>query len=357
MFQNLLLTAAGNISAIRSIIKTNDRLREIAFGSSALTKYQWQEETKFILNTLMQDIPKVREWRVYDHCAVVTRLYAIYERFVEDLVSDWLLLLPGLFPNYLDLEEKIRNTHQRGVGRLLLDLNKNRYKHLSIEEVIRGLFNGSIGKQEYELLRDAFLLHEENLRKDTLDKLLADAGIPNAWIWVEKHRAMQYFVKEIRANENTAEGELNELISYRNDAAHGAVIDDFLSSSALIELCDFIETLCQALAELVTYKVIERKKSIDELRDIGRITEWFKSPKAGVAKVEKTMLSVGESIYLVNEKLAYCQLVKIESIKTTEDGKDLDKDQVEIIGESEIGLKFDVDARKDLCLYQYKTDL
>jgi hypothetical protein len=124
------------------------------------------EDTELILGTLIQDIPKVIEWRVYDHCAVVTRLYAIYERFVEDLVRDWLVLLPGLFSRYSELEETIRNTSQIGVERLLLDLRKNRYKHLSIEEVIRGLFHGATDETEYELLPDAFLFHEQNLRKD-----------------------------------------------------------------------------------------------------------------------------------------------------------------------------------------------
>ncbi|MBW4561453.1 MAG: hypothetical protein KME32_09910 [Mojavia pulchra JT2-VF2] len=355
MFQNILTTVRVNISTVRSIIKTNERLRQISFGANTLIQKESYEETELILDTLMQDIPRAREWRVYDHCAAVTRLYAIYERFVEDLVSDWLVLLPRLFPRYLTLEEKIRNTHQTGVGRLLLELKKNRYEHLSIEEVIRGLFHGTTGEAEYELLPDAFLLHEQNLRKETLVKLLADAGIADAWNWVEKHRDIQYFVQEIRASENTAEGELNELISYRNEAAHGAPIDNFLGSNALLELCDFIETLCQALAELVTYQVIERKKSIGDAREIGRITEWFKGPKAGVAKVEKTTLSVGGSLFLVNEARSCCQLAKIESIRMIEDAKEVDKEQVEIISESEVGLKFDVDARKELRLYQLKA--
>ena len=118
---------------------------------------------------------------------MVTRLYAIYERFVENLVGDWLGLLPGLFPRYSDLEESIQNTHQMGVGRLLIEMKKNRYGHLSIEEVVRGLFRGVTG-EEYQLLLDAFLLHEQNLRRQPLEKLFADAGIPNAWAWVEKHK-------------------------------------------------------------------------------------------------------------------------------------------------------------------------
>lgn len=351
MFQELIKTVKVNISTVRSIIQTNDRLRKIAFGEGALTKQKLEEDREFVITTLIQDIPKAGEWRVYDHCAVITRLYAIYERFVEELVTDWIRLMPEMFPLYSELEDRVRDTHQMGVGQLLLNLKKSRFQHLSIEGVVRGLFRGVTDEDKYELVPDAFLLHEQNLRKNVLENLFADVGISNAWNWVEKHRAVKYFVKEIRASENTAEGELNELISYRNDAAHGAPIDNVLGSSALLELCDFVEALCQALAEVVIYRIISRKTSIGQAREIGLITEWFKQPKAAVAKVKETTLAVGGSLFLVSEARSYCHLVTIENIKIQEGGNDVEKEQVKITSESEVGLKFNAEARKELRLY------
>ncbi len=176
--------------------------------------------------------------------------------------------------------------------------------------------------------------------------MLADAGIANAWNWVDKYRTIKNFLEEIRDNQNTAEGKLNELISYRNKAAHGGTIDDVLPSNALLKLCDFVEALCQALVELVTYQVLEQKKLVGQVREIGRITEWFKRPKAGVAIVEETTLSVGESIFLVGE--AYCQSAIIESIKID----DVATNEVQTNSGMELGLKFDVGAKKELRLFQ-----
>lgn len=343
MFQELLNTVNVDISTVQALIQTNERLREIVFGQDSVTRQESDEDTE--LTVLMKGVPGLTEWRVYDHCTVVTRLYAIYERFVKNLVTDWVRLLPSIFPRYVDLEETIQNTHRTGVGRLLCDLKKNRFKHLAIDVVVRGLFRGVTGEEEYALLPDAFLLHEQNLRKEVLAELFAGAGIPNAWGWVEKHRAVQRFVEEVRANENTAEGELKGLIDYRNEAAHGAVIDNLLSSNALLELCEFVETLCQALAELVTYQVIERQKLIGQAVEIGQITEWFKKPRAAVAKVQETSLSVGGNLFLVGE--AYCQLGRIESIRID----DADKQSVKTTSGMEVGLRFNVDARKGLHLY------
>lgn len=345
MFDELLQTVNVNISTVRKIIQTNDKLRGILFAEQSATQEKSEENTE--LTQLIENLPSEREWLVYDHCAVVTRLYAIYERFVEDLITDWLKLLPRIVPIYSDLEERIRVTHQIGVGRLLVDLKKERFQHLFIKEVIQGLLSGETGKQEYNLIPDAFLFHEQNLRKDVLEKLFADAGIPNAWVWVQKHRRIKQFVEEIRGSQNTAEGELKDFITYRNDAAHGAIVDNILSTKELLDLSYFVEALCQALAELVTYQVICRKTLINQAREIGKITEWFNKPRAAVATVKEITLRVGNSVFLVSEASSYCYLAKIESIAMN----DILQNEVEITSETEVGLKFDTDARKGFILY------
>lgn len=346
MFDELLKIVSIRISTVRGMIKTNDQLRRIVFRDS-LTRQKLAENAEFA--ALVEVIPNDREWRIYDRCAVLTRLYAIYERFVEDLISDWLQLIPVLVSNYSDLGENIQNTHRQGIGRLLVDLNKNRFQHLSVEKVVQGLFWGINSTGKYELLPEAFLLHEQNLRKEVLEKLFADAGIENSWKWVTNHREIKYFVEEVRGSQNTAEGELKQLVDYRNYAAHGTV-DEILGTQELLDLSDFVEALCKALAELMTYHIILRQISIGQAREIGKITEWFKKPKAAVAKIKDIKLNVGESLFLVlvNDELSYCYSTKIESIMMN----DIAQNQVEIASETEVGLKFDLDARKGLTLYK-----
>ena len=345
MFDELMKSMNTDISTVTAIIKTNNKLRDILFTKDSFSLQELEENPEFI--ELRKIVPSEREaWQVYDHCATVTRLYAIYERFVEDLISNWLLLLPQLVSNYSDLEDKIQNTHREGTGRLLLDLKKKRFQHLSIEKVIQGLFSGVTGTEQYELLPDAFLSHEQNLQKDILEKLLVDAGIENCWKWVKKHRKIKYFLEEIRETQKTAEEELKQLVDYRNEAAHGGV-DEILGTQELLDLGDFVKALCEALAELVSYQIISRKISIAKAKEIGQITEWFKKPRAAVATVTDITLTVGGSIWLVSETSSYCKLAKIESIQID----DIDKNEVEIASKAEVGLKLDTDAKQGLSLY------
>ena len=351
MFKELLSKAKADITTVRSVIKTNENLR-IIISSDRSTKILKSDERLKLIKEIKKDVPQITAWRIYDHCAAVTKLYAIYENFVEDLIRDWLILLPQLCQNYEDLDERIKNTHKLGVGRLLIDLNKNRYEHLTVEDVINGLFEGVNNKTNYELVAEAFLFHEQNLRKETLDKLLANAGILNSWKWIERHRSIKNFVEEVRGSQNTAEGELNELISYRNEAAHGALIDDFLRANALLEICDFIESLCKSLNDLFMYHAINYKVRINKARRIGNITEWFKNPKAGVARVSNARLYEKCNLYLINQNLSWCQSATINSIQVNNNFAT----EVNADNEMEVGLKFDVDAREGLDLYLLNTD-
>ncbi|MEB3830000.1 MAE_28990/MAE_18760 family HEPN-like nuclease [Phormidium sp. CCY1219] len=272
MFKQLLDTVTANITTIRAVVQTNETLRAIAFKKSSTFSAQVQDN-KEDLSTLLNGVPDRTQWRIYDHCAVVIRLYAIYERFVEDLISEWLRDLPNLVPNYSNLEDRVQNTHREGVGRLLLELRKNRFQHLSMKDILHGLYQGMAGDRDYQLIPEAFLFHEQNLRKEVLDKMFADAGIPNAWTWVKNYRTIKQFVEKSRGSQNTAEAELKQLIQYRNDAAHGAEVSQILSSQELLDLGEFVTALCEALAELVTYRVVMQQTTTKKAREIGTIGE------------------------------------------------------------------------------------
>jgi hypothetical protein len=86
MFDKLLETLSVDIATVRAIVQTNEKLRIIIFSDASDTKPELLENAEF--KSLLEVIPDERNWQVYDRCAVVTRLYAIYEKFVRDLIAD-----------------------------------------------------------------------------------------------------------------------------------------------------------------------------------------------------------------------------------------------------------------------------
>lgn len=341
MFDHLSANMQTQIDTIAKIVKVNRQLRNIASQEPSIFAAfpSWQD--------LLKAMPSEEEWRVYEHCAVVNRLYAIYESFVENLIENWVRELPRIIPIYSDLDEKIQSTHIDNVGRILRERHKQRFSDLSIDRVIGGLFNGVTGNQTYELLVDAFILHERNLRTEDLEELLKNAGIhSNAWNWVKNNHHVKSFIDDNIAGENTAEGLLKQLIDYRNDAAHGDIIDVTLSSSQLLELCDFILAVCKSLSELVTYQILLKEEKQGQAKQIGQISEWFKKPQAGIVTISNVKLKVGDALFLTNDR--DCQLAQIVSIQVDS----TDKNEVETSSEIEIGIAFDINGCNKLKLYQ-----
>jgi hypothetical protein len=352
MFYNLSNKIKPNLDIIRQSIKLNQKIRDLASRTAN------EIELSPLFKELIEVIPTDGEWLSYENCAAVTRLYAIYESFVEDLITAWIQELPKLVPNYTDLDERIKETHIDNVGRILRDRNKQRFSELKPSEIIGGLYKGVINTHPYELLAEAFTihdspserLHQRNLRKEDLDELLKNAGIcQNTWNWVKNSRNIKTFIRDV-IQENTAEGLLRELIDYRNNAAHGIAINIILGVDELLQLCDFIEMICESLSELATYQLLLKQEKQGQAKKIGSISEWFKKPQAGVAKINSIKLKLGDRLFLIS--YGNCQVAEIMSLKID----DTPYQEINISSETEVGVKFNINARDKLDIYYVNTN-
>ena len=354
MFEGLLNNLKDEIKTIRSIINISEKLREIiADNPSQLNT----EDLKY----LQANAPLGDKWLVNDHCSSITRLYALYENFVENLVRDWIILLPQLYSCYQDLPESVRNKHQTGCATLLGNENKrNRFDSLSERDIIKNLFDTEYkNTTKYNLTSAAFLLHEANLRKDQLTRLLVDAGISatDSWQWIENHKKVKNFIDN--NSRGSVENELKNFIELRNNSAHGKEIDTVLNANELLQLCDFVEAICQAMSELVLYCFVDRKKKIGKLQKLGEIVNWYQQKKACAIKISdepqepNKRLEVGKKVFLVSENKKICQNAIIESIQINKNGKNTPRRRIPIreIKDSEIGLKFDKESQKGLEVY------
>lgn len=349
MLDDLLKTVDQDVATIRSVLNTNEQLRQIIF-SKDFAQIDYEP-----LILLKEKAPNSIDWRIYDHCSVIMRLYAIYESFVENLITEWINYLPQIFNKYADLSTDIKKNHRLGVSKLLERLSNSPSESLTVEKITKGLYFGVTNNESYfELIPDAFIVHEQNLRKEILEDLLSKAGIKNAWSWIEKHRYIQDLIRTI-LDQNTAEGILKNLIDYRNHAAHGGMIDDgtILQKSSLLDLCDFVEALCKALAELVIYNIIKQQEKIGKIREVGTIRQWYEKPQTCRVRIKETQLCVGDDIFLMGEN--YCKSVKIISIKQLLIDKQTIRclESIDLDHEEQLTLKFDNDAKRGLMIYQY----
>lgn len=155
------------------------------------------------------------------------------------------------------------------------------------------------------------------------------------------------------------ENELKNFIELRNNSAHGKEIDTVLNANELLQLCDFVEAICQAMSELVLYCFVDRKKKIGKLQKIGKVVNWYQQQQACDVKISdesqesNKRLEVGKKVFLVSENQKICQNAIIESIQINKNGKNTPRRRIPIreIKDSEIGLKFDKEGQKGLEVY------
>ena len=323
MYNNVFETASEEIETTRSIIKVHDKLRELQSITTDNLPSSFTE--------LIEILPKRGNWTVYEHCSVITRLYSIYESFVESIIHEWIDRLPLIVTDYSQLDEIIRRSHAANIGELLTKMcnRKDDFKDISVKDTLEGLYQGVSGNRNYQLLRGAFSAHEQNLRKDILEELFREAGIhDHCWAWVQKHPKVIKIITDRESTEartRDTETRLRDFVQDRNEAAHGKVTTDksgLLNSKLLLELCDFIEVICLSLSELVRYKTLDKQKQYNLVQQIGKIKRF--RDKIQVAEVifeEDINILVGEDIYLIRDgDCNECQIAIIDNIRI--DGTD-----------------------------------
>jgi hypothetical protein len=340
MFGALVSNLRHEIGIVRQAVRINESLRS-TFSNPLLNV-----NIEPLIVGIQKALPDITDWRIYDHCASITRLYSIYEGFVDDLLTDWLTLVPSLIQNYAQLDSGIKKTHRQGVGQLLQDLDQKRYRHIQPQQILQGLYYGLSGQNPYELFPEAFLKHSQNLRKEILEGLFARSGISGCWHWVETYQGVQDFITNVRGNSNTPEAELQELLNYRNEASHNYAITNVLTPNAILEKADFLEAVCLALVELVTNRILEYRIQLAQARQVGTITEVYKRSGAVVAMMSNIQLFVGQELYITSP--AMCHMVRVESIQIN----DVPVDNFTIGMDIDVGLKLGELPKKNSRLFQ-----
>jgi len=340
MFGEVLERARERIESVRSVLKANEQMRTLLFGTEAGAVADLQAA---LLDYIGQ-APNPTLWRVHDHCAAITRLYGIYERFVVDMVGDWLAVLPKLVANYQALDDTVQQEHRRGVARVLQNLGSNKFRHLSALDAVRGFYQAVSGDTSYELLPEAFALRDQNFRHEVLQVIFSSVAVRDSWGWIQNYGQITAYIDKAGSDTTKAENELKQFVQYRNDAAHG-VSDEVLAVSRIVEISEFVEALCSAICELFWSRFLSHKETNGTATVLGEVTEKFTNG-AVVAKMQNAEVGVGDTLYACGETC--CYPVVVTSIMLD----DVTQERITVTTEREVGLMFDREVKRNRRLYR-----
>lgn len=260
--------------------------------------------------------PQVRlRMKVYAVSSCATRLYAIYENFVESIISDYLDAIPELQP-YSSLAEGLKTEYRIGISHVLNRIENERYDHLVHENVIRWYHDALTGAVNYRFVTEALTHHEHNLRLQVLDALLSRIQLKELRGWITHSEHIRRLYSEQTSVYEQLESEVKGFVQLRNDAAHGQ-LDSFEGRDNLKRYCDLVRSLILAISSYFHRSLILKKVQAGKAQKIGDVTEVFSKAGAFIAQIGATAgIRKGMKVHFVGSD--YCFSEEIRSLRVND---------------------------------------
>ncbi|WP_017235527.1 MAE_28990/MAE_18760 family HEPN-like nuclease [Pandoraea sp. B-6] len=296
MFESILSRHDSTLNDLSAVIEWHDRLRQTIFSAAVGQGPIAIDEGA--LKILRSDAPDNLTWRLFDHCATITRIYAVFEQCIIELVEEYAGYLPKIFPNYAKLSDDVRTSHRVGVGHVLMKWSATQpiYGKISEISIASGLVDGLRGAP-YALLSDAFLTDSDNYRPDTLNRVFKKIGFDDAYSFVKNSSEVIDFCFKKLLGEHTAESYLNKFVRDRNDAAHGDV-SEIANLDALRNYVLFSTLVTKTLANLLRSSLIKNGVSSGVTLEIGDVVRRFSNNIVGVRATGTSKISIGQQLYV-----------------------------------------------------------
>lgn len=243
-----------DIDSIREYIKHIDIINNIGLKNREATENSLKEFSEH-LHFFSKDK------KLFEYKAIVISLYGILEKHIGIWIQEHIDTLPNLIPSYDKLPERIHKNHFDLSIKLISLISENRfdkYEHLRKEDVLIRLSSCINNPLDYRLNSDSFTLWSGNLKHSKI----AEAFKPLDIELIKKLKDNIQFSEFLKENygdniENKGQelfSKIDDLVTRRNDIAHGVNIDDILGITEFDDYINFLENYGQAIFETLVEK-------------------------------------------------------------------------------------------------------
>lgn len=200
----------------------------------------------------------------YDYNTIIISLYGYLERFIEDLISEYLALVSSHVPTFPELPPTVQGNHLPLSLELARKAEYQRYAgSVRVNDIVARLHACFSTPDKYQLNGQAFAQHTANFRQSVVTATFSQCGISDIGRALRQAEPFTDFLKTedperdvaayVAGGDDAVFARLDDLANRRNDVAHGTPVDDLLSRDILRSYIGFIEAYASALA-LVVYE-------------------------------------------------------------------------------------------------------
>jgi hypothetical protein len=180
---------------------------------------------------------------------------AAFELVVRELIERYVERCSDKCSTYNHLPKEFRNYYPEGCARLILDVGRDKLKHLSHDAIVKSLAScvKPAKSKKFHLLGEAFSYHERNFWPEEIERCLQYLGIDKVWQKVSREPDLQSSLGTRNDNhtEQVAREKLKGFLQRRNDIVHRGKSYFTPSQSEVIELTSFFKALVKNLAQVM----------------------------------------------------------------------------------------------------------
>jgi hypothetical protein len=305
--------------------------------------------------------PALVDSKVFSYKNGIISLYGFLERFIEDVVIEYLRAICEQSPDYKSLPHEIRKNH---LDASLDHVNKIKrikgingdYREYTLRETVKNMHACLAESQSYTLNYDAFISHSSNFRYDSIHEVFTRIGIRG----ISRSCLNDENLVEALSRRHSPSGaldkkllisllisELDDLAQRRNEIAHGVRIDEIESLDILQDRIDVIRKYCLAIHSVVLQHLNAHLYMTVRKVDLGkpskvyggiRVLEFQGLPYLQ-GQEECARISVGDKVFVVNENNVN-EVVSGEIISMRNPGGDVELLEVPVNTPFSIGVDF-----------------
>lgn len=327
-------------TVVRELDSLSNHIRVQQYSSKVINRIKRDVELAHLVDGINLDVASNK---IFNYNSYIISLYGIFERYVEDLLGNYLTSVSELHHSYDDLPDIIKSNNISKSAELLLNIDLPKNKDLDSKDIIAALHN-NISNGNSTLNTQAFIQHKVNFRSSVINEYFKAIGVYELNKKICLYKPLSTLLYDAFGNiDNISSDKLfeiiNDLANRRNDVAHGAKNIDLLSPELLIEYCNFIKSYAEALYLFLLDKLFLFKTQMN-LPLIEKICVAGSSILC--CKADELILTSNSQILVKrNNKFPQYLIANIEGIQLNNE----QIEQVRLEDKINIGIKLDIDIR------------
>ena len=240
--------------------------------------------------------------KIFEYKSITISLYGILEKHIGVWIKEYINNLPTIINDYSELPDKFREDHFNLSVKLLgLISEKKHSKYEGIEKhSVLSKLNSCIEKtSDFQLNSDAFDINSGNLRHVKIVEALNYLDIKLNPSLKAIGQRQEGFLCDNLSNIKGKGDELfrliDEIVSRRNEIAHGGDIDNILSLTEFTQYIDFLEGYGRAVFQTLIEKTnqLESEHLYEKIEDVKAI---YKAGSVLCFEIDINEICVGDYI-------------------------------------------------------------